>query len=238
MFWWRGHLDLCDASGYLEDTRVSILVLVERPFGPHIGRVKCRVVSVSILVLVERPFGPVLLNKYVSSPAMFQSLFWWRGHLDGTAWCRVYANWEFQSLFWWRGHLDATPLTLWKAAIRFQSLFWWRGHLDFGETMIRAQAMKFQSLFWWRGHLDGAMLQRPCPTHKVSILVLVERPFGQAARDSPEAINIRFQSLFWWRGHLDPISGCPCPRYPCFNPCFGGEAIWTWNMGCGSGFAR
>ena len=159
--------------------------------------------------------------------------------------------------------MDATPLTLWKAAIRFQSLFWWRGHLDFGETMIRAQAMKFQSLFWWRGHLDGAMLQRPCPTHKVSILVLVERPFGQAARDSPEAINIRFQSLFWWRGHLDgAMLQRPCPTHKVsilvlverpfgpgiwavdqdsqdsFNPCFGGEAIWTqtpddptrWNM--------
>ena len=61
---------------------------------------------------------------------------------------------------------------------------------------------QFQSLFWWRGRLD--------------LRVLACFRYSE-----------RFQSLFWWRGRLDPAPSSSKPRTPCFNPCFGGEAVWT-----------
>ena len=60
----------------------------------------------------------------------------------------------------------------------------------------------FQSLFWWRGHLD-----------------YTESDFLPSDRE--------FQSLFWWRGHLDVSTALPSCSRMSFNPCFGGEAIWT-----------
>ena len=37
---------------------------------------------------------------------------------------------KFQSLFWWRGHLDMAFIAFYVLTLVFQSLFWWRGHLD------------------------------------------------------------------------------------------------------------
>ena len=207
----------------------------------------------------------------------------------------------FQSLFWWRGHLDSNVIAGSQAGQGFQSLFWWRGHLDTAWCRVYANWDKFQSLFWWRGHLDILLVSQPSLTHQVSILVLVERPFGHCntdlalfilqvsilvlverpfglrvagghacsraasvsilvlverpfGRDVTKWITTKqagFQSLFWWRGHLDPDPYTPEPAPKefqslfwwrghldlspymqssapyCFNPCFGGEAIWT-----------
>ena len=71
---------------------------------------------------------------------------------------------------------------------------------------------------------------RVCPTGSgrmsVSILVLVERPFGHRTVNVSES-EIEFQSLFWWRGHLDLAVQPTRRHHRSFNPCFGGEAIWT-----------
>ena len=61
--------------------------------------------GVSILVLVERPFGPAN-PQHVAYRIRFQSLFWWRGHLDEYTGKMAGVWLKFQSLFWWRGHLD------------------------------------------------------------------------------------------------------------------------------------
>ena len=61
----------------------------------------------------------------------------------------------FQSLFWWRGHLDLGSVHVIQLHVKFQSLFWWRGHLDESASIHDLVAYMFQSLFWWRGHLDN-----------------------------------------------------------------------------------
>ena len=70
------------AIGTDNGLQVSILVLVERPFGPSVLRGMRADRDVSILVLVERPFGLASLTTLRPVLTEFQSLFWWRGHLD------------------------------------------------------------------------------------------------------------------------------------------------------------
>ena len=107
LFWWRGRLDGETINQVLTSYEVSILVLVERPFG-RLGRlVAPHRREVSILVLVERPFG------HDATAYSFQSLFWWRGRLDACVWTvkrstRFLPPMRFQSLFWWRGRLDVS----------------------------------------------------------------------------------------------------------------------------------
>ena len=188
---------------YRDRPQVSILVLVERPFGPQSPQPLPPVCLVSILVLVERPFGLQNMPAYtwtrrVSILVLVERPFGLGGRhkkSDGL---------KFQSLFWWRGHLDAFVAHLSYTARQFQSLFWWRGHLDYHVHVHSFRGyFVFQSLFWWRGHLDPPSHAVTVSTSLVSILVLVERPFGL--------------------GQWSRLPG----RLPGFNPCFGGEAIWT-----------
>ena len=154
-------------------------------------------------------------------------MFWWRGRLNIISSIKAGSILEFQSLFWWRGRLDNAGSIAIQGCEGFQSLFWWRGRLDIlasalshtlsrcfnpcfgGEAVWTRKNItdknpkeEFQSLFWWRGRLDvGSGHRRGCHVG-VSILVLVERPFGHQAP---------LMALIRWSG---------------FNPCFGGEAVW------------
>ena len=174
-------MDNTDYSASLSFIGVSILVLVERPFGQFLLVLSPRAHHVSILVLVERPFGLWRPPQHNHDRLSFNPCF------GGEA--------------IWTARAEAHPMR----HSMFQSLFWWRGHLDFAKICDAVMNCKFQSLFWWRGHLDWPPSLPGLPTLWVSILVLVERPFGRRCRVLSPHQNDRFQSLFWWRGHLDPV---------------------------------
>ena len=65
LFWWRGSLDRPLAHDCRLPHIVSILVLVERQFGPVHVCGHASQLCVSILVLVERPFGPFFPFNYI-----------------------------------------------------------------------------------------------------------------------------------------------------------------------------
>ena len=178
LFWWRGHLDhrrrkppLAGRAGFNPcfggeaiwtclypvsacQPSVSILVLVERPFGPAAYPVWLAGFPVSILVLVERPFGPAARPTTRQSRPSFNPCFGGEAIWTDPARHVRGRSGVFQSLFWWRGHLDMAGQYVHADTVGFQSLFWWRGHLDYFVDSLTPKTVLFQSLFWWRGHLD------------------------------------------------------------------------------------
>ena len=185
---------------------------------------------------------------------MFQSLFWWRGHLDpGKVPVAQAVHGGFNPCFGGEAIWTCKRARIAEQARGFNPCFGGEAIWTGIEGRPSTDAKMFQSLFWWRGHLDICPEQGPGHTARVSILVLVERPFGLSV-GAPGARCGRFQSLFWWRGHLDFCSAAwppsrmkfqslfwwrghldlsVLPHFPHllrFNPCFGGEAIWTSNF--------
>ena len=85
---------------------------------------------VSILVLVERPFGPFWRTMMWMPSSSFNPCFGGEAVWTAAGFCKDCGALAFQSLFWWRGRLDATCALLCVVHRKFQSLFWWRGRLD------------------------------------------------------------------------------------------------------------
>ena len=183
-------------------TSVSILVLVERPFGRAAGAYWTSPISsfnpcfggetvwtycrlsffpdplVSILVLVERPFGRGHAQRQPVDALHVSILVLVERPFGPAVLSTPKPIPWFQSLFWWRGRLDLEKRITPVFRQKFQSLFWWRGRLDLNSLLVTFYAPAFQSLFWWRGRLD----------------------------DEVDGVWNRyevFQSLFWWRGRLD-----------------------------------
>ena len=180
LFWWRGRLDTGSWSGWRQKTLVSILVLVERSFGPECGgaiqpggrlfqslfwwrgrldrytRVPLlHALMVSILVLVERSFGHVLVKRHnqpciVSILVLVERSF---GRPDADLYPTPLRG--FNPCF--GGEVVWTTITTGSAIgnCEFQSLFWWRGRLDQRSGRYGMCLYRFQSLFWWRGRLDS-----------------------------------------------------------------------------------
>ncbi len=119
--------------------------------------------------------------------------------------------------------------------------------------MSRSVGGVFQSLLWWNDLADIVPAHRRRRPHRVSILVVVERPrrrHGDDARrphGAPVSILVvverprrpwswlalgwsrrEFQSLLWWNDLADP-AGRPRPSGAgrCFNPCCGGTTSPT-----------
>ena len=66
----------------------------------------------------------------------------------------------------------------------------------------------------------------------VSILVLVERPFGLDDRH-PDTRACSFNPCFGGEAIWTTAAGIRAGWSASFNPCFGGEAIWTTDGLCG-----
>ena len=181
LFCWICLLDHQFQSVYSCMVLVSILVLLDLPFG-RIRRLKLlsHRHNVSILVLLDLPFGlKIALTKYTSdggfNPCFVGSAFW---------------------TFEWN---QTIPLIEYGFNPCFVGSAFWTNPLACGMGLESL----FQSLFCWICLLGGSPAPIPPDVSDVSILVLLDLPFGRVKWRK----NVKFAIRF--------------------NPCFVGSAFWT-----------
>gem|GEM_PF-3508046 len=211
-------------------TEVSILVLLDLPFGQQYhSPTPQNYYYVSILVLLDLPFGRMkeadtTRQTHRFNPCFVGSAFWTIlmlivlllgdrvsilvlldlpfGHDIVKPYCALHANVSILVLLDLPFGPRANDCAQTKF-LEFQSLFCWICLLDFYNHIYWYEDKRFQSLFCWICLLDFGIQKRFACKVYVSILVLLDLPFGRYGPCHQLFVTRKFQSLFCWICLLD-----------------------------------
>ena len=156
LLWWIGRVN-ASRPPRVRPRAVSILVVVDwsrqrprpsRRWGP---------IGVSILVVVDWSRQRPPEQQYGSEPSMFQSLLWWIGRVNKTAFYPAMRRVpQFQSLLWWIGRVNRELLPCRTQRVSFNPCC---GGLVASTNISGSKPEDesvFQSLLWWIGRVNLA----------------------------------------------------------------------------------